>query len=69
MNIGLGSWTRPQAGREKGEKFALCGQKPVNLTHRVHKKKRKSPQKQGLQRKKKGDRESLSPVNGGAGGI
>ena len=36
-----------------------------NLTHRVHKAKRESPQKQGLPGKKKGDRENLSPVCGG----
>ena len=47
-------------------RLRLEGHDRVNLTHRVHKKKRKSPQKQGLQRKKKGDRESLSPVYGGA---
>lgn len=37
-----------------------------NLTRRVHKKKRGGPQKQGLPGKKKGDRENLSPVCGGA---
>ena len=36
-----------------------------NLTYRVHKAKRESPQKQGLPGKKKGDRENLSPVCGG----
>ena len=36
-----------------------------NLTRRVHKAKRESPQKQGLPGKKKGDRENLSPVCGG----
>ena len=36
-----------------------------NLTHRVHKAKRESPQKQGFPGKKKGDRENLSPVYGG----
>ena len=36
-----------------------------NLTRRVHKTKRESPQKQGFPGKKKGDRENLSPVYGG----
>ncbi len=36
-----------------------------NLTRRVHKAKRDSPQKQGLPGKKKGDRENPSPVYGG----
>ena len=36
-----------------------------NLTRRVHKAERESPQKQGLPGKKKGDRENLSPVYGG----
>ena len=36
-----------------------------NLTRRVHKAKRESPQKQGLPGKKRGDRENLSPVCGG----
>jgi len=40
-----------------------------NLTRRVRKAKRESPQKQCLPGKKKGDRENLSPVYGGAGGI
>jgi hypothetical protein len=57
------SWERKK--REKREKFTPWGQKPGNLTHRVHNKKRESPQKQGLPGKKKGDRENLSPVYGG----
>jgi len=39
-----------------------------NLSRHVHKAKRESPQKHGLPGKKKGDRENLSPVYGGAGG-
>jgi hypothetical protein len=40
-----------------------------NLTRRVRKAKSGSPQKLGLPGEKKGDRENLSPVCGGAGGI
>jgi len=52
--------------QRKKEKNLLSEDKNQgNLTRRVHKAKRESPQKQGLPGKKKGDRENLSPVCGG----
>jgi hypothetical protein len=55
---------------EKKERNVVSeDKKRGNLTRRVHKKKRGGPQKQGLPGKKKGDRENLSPMCGGAGGI
>jgi hypothetical protein len=55
---------------EKKERNVVSeDKKRGNLTRRVHKTKRESPQKQGFPGKKKGDRENLSPVYGGAGGI
>jgi len=54
---------------KKREKLTLWGQKPGNLTHRVHKKKRRSPQEQGLSGNKKGDRENMSPECGGLAGF
>jgi hypothetical protein len=52
-------------GEKKERNSGSQDQNQENLTHCVHKERRRSPQKQGHPGKKKGDRENLSPVYGG----
>ena len=64
MGLACGHVHKPT---EKKERNVLSEDKNKgNLTRHVHKAKRESPQKHGLPGKKKGDRENLSPVCGGA---